>query len=334
MKTSRTKNQVHNNIFITGGAGFIGSALVDFLSKRGWFVTIYDNFCLGQNINSAHQQRSKNIRVVRGDILDLEKLTSAIKAANPNFLLHLAAIHFIPFCQTEPELTDAVNVRGTQNVVTAMQRLGSGSRKIVFASSASVYGDSPDPSHEDNQPNPSGIYGKSKLRGEAIIKKFSEIYNIIRMFNVYGPGDTNPHLVPSILEQLQIGREIRLGNPTPRRDYVYITDVACAIADVLDKGKTNQIYNVGTGASHSVKDVAENILRVSGQRKRVKLCFEEPDRMRKGETSSLCACIDKIRQDTGWQPQISLTKGLENILASKNRQLVPPFSAKPMKTSR
>lgn len=223
----------------------------------------------------------------------------------PDIVIHLAAIHYIPHCNSNPEETFDVNVMGTRNILES-----SDPQIFLLASSAAVYPPLDRPLTEDLH-GPIDIYGKTKLICEDLVKLYSKRPIITRLFNVYGPNDTNPHLIPEIFKQLKKRKpEIKLGNLTPKRDYIHVNDVCEALITLL-KHENKGIYNIGTGKEYSVKQVVDILSEIIGEKINI---LQEKERIRKVEREHLLADITKIKTKTGWKPKTSLKKGLKKTL--------------------
>jgi UDP-glucose 4-epimerase len=182
---------------------------------------------------------------------------------------------------------------------------------FLFASSAAVYPPVSEPLTEDMY-GPIDIYGKTKLIGEDLVRLYRKNNAIIaRIFNVYGPNDTNPHVIPEIINQVKRGRrKIELGNLGPKRDYIHVNDICEAIIALLKHGKSG-IYNIGTGKEYSVKDIVDLVSKILGKELQV---VQVKERIRKVERMHLLADINKIYDETGWKPEIELKEGLKRLI--------------------
>ena len=255
-------------ILVTGGAGFIGRNLVEFLLEENQ-VVIYDDLSNSSKADILPLME-KGAKFVKGDILDYPTLQKSSK--NCDMIIHLAAKSGVADSVLHPESTMDVNVNGTENVMRCCVQ--NKIKKIIFASSASVYADSEKPINEDSKTKPQSPYGKSKLEAEKIIKKYSaelEIDSIIlRMFNVYGKGQNVKYagviskFVSCILDDMPI--QIN-GDGEQTRDFVSISDVIdafdCAIKNI--NGKRGNVYNIGFGKSTTVNELAEILTKISGK---------------------------------------------------------------------
>lgn len=300
---------------ITGGAGFVGSALTRLLVARGWNVLVYDHLRPGKR--EFLPEGSANVTLVQADILDEAQLTTTVQAFAPQIVFHLAAIHYIPYCNANPLETLRVNVEGTESVLRACR--AAGSPRLVFASTAAVYPAQAGPLAETLAPAPLDIYGYTKLFGEQLVaahqRQTGSTVAIARLFNVYGPRETSPHLIPQLLEQLLAGVDvIQVGNLEPRRDYVYVDDVARGLYELgtVPTAEPNALLraNIGTGAEYSVREVLEALQQVTGRSIRI---VQDPARMRPSDRPHLQSDPRMLKTLVGWAPDTSFITGLTEL---------------------
>lgn len=238
-------------ILITGGAGFIGSAIVPALQSEGHEIFVFDNLSFG---NRDFIEVTDNHFFI-SDIRDKVSVNNTFKALAPDIVIHLAAIHFIPYCNKNPYEAADINIRGTMNVLDACKELSS-LKKVFFASTAAVYPISESAVCEDHELLPLDVYGLTKLTGESLCKKFhleTGIDTIVcRFFNAFGPNETNAHLIPEIENQLRKGlRTIKLGNLTPKRDFIHTHDMASAVSKLLRHENAGyDVFNLGRGIEY------------------------------------------------------------------------------------
>jgi UDP-glucose 4-epimerase len=306
------------DILVTGGAGFIGSHLARQLSASGANVLAADN-----SFSGAAGLVPDDVRFERADIRD-DAFRDLVREFDPDGIVHLAAIHYIPYCNANPEETFQVNVMGTRNLLAAARELP-GLESVVFGSSAAVYPPRENANPEASESGPMDIYGETKLIGEDLMELFHHETGVAttaaRLFNVYGPDETNEHLIPAVLKQVRAGdRTIELGNLTPKRDFVHVTDVARALETLLANAEAGYAtYNVGTGSPHSVQEVVTRTAEALGEEIEI---VQDDDRVRESDRPHLEADVSAIRADHGWTPEVAFVDGLRDLLEQDDDVLV------------
>lgn len=301
------------SMIVTGGAGFIGSMLCKLLVDRGDDVVVIDNLRNGRR--ELLDALGPKVRLLEVDIRDTEAVCKILKDVRPEGLCHLAAIHFIPYCNQYPLEALDINVQGTLGVLEACKAVPP--EMVVIASTAAVYGICDEPCKETDTPGPLDIYGISKHTCEQLAWLYSadtgEPCIAARIFNAVGPNETNLHLVPQLINQLIRGeRTVSLGNLEPRRDYIHTSDLARGLMCALDhKQDGYDVFNIGTGEEYSVKDIVEKCEIILGQKIEIK---QSPNLTRKVDRMHLCANNEKIREATGWQPKIGIREALQELL--------------------
>ena len=298
-------------VLITGGAGFVGSGLVRRLIAQDCEVIVFDSMLRGSADNLPD---SKNVSVVEGDIRSESDLQNAI-SHKPNWVVHLAAHHFIPYCNSHPSDTIDVNVRGTQVVLSTVAG-NDFVEKLVFASTAAVYGPSDSSHNESEAMAPIDIYGISKQLGEELVDFFHRETGIpalnARLFNVVGPRETNPHLVPDILEQLPDNDHIKLGNLVPKRDYIHVDDVSDGIIAMLASDLTTGSVNIGTGSAYNAEEIVQAIGELLGRKIHIESVAEK---QRAGDRPVLVADNQKLK-DLNWTCRYDLSRSMDATLKS------------------
>jgi len=305
-------------ILITGGAGFIGSAVVPALLKENHDVYVLDNLSFGNrefiDIPDSHFSLA--------DIRNAGEVEEVISGLAPEIVVHLAAIHFIPYCNQHPFEAADTNIRGTMNVLNACRKTTS-LKKFFFASTAAVYPISDEPVSETHVLHPLDIYGLSKLTGESLCKLFhleTGIDTIVcRFFNAFGPNETNPHLIPEIEKQLKEGmRSIKLGNLTPKRDFIHTYDMAEAVKKLLAMEKEGyDTFNLGRGIEYSVVEIVEAFSRQLNEEVSIEV---DPARVRKVERQHLLADVSKLKEVARWEPLWSIDDGIRDLVESWEKQ--------------
>jgi UDP-glucose 4-epimerase len=299
---------------VTGGAGFIGSRLVQLLTSEHYRVVIVDSLLWGDDRVAAPISVG-SVQLIRGDIRNQEVMDSALRLGPFHIVFHLAAIHYIPYCAAHPLETLSVNVLGTQAVLEALS--AAPPEHFVFVSTGDVYAPREAPHTEDDHLRPFTMYGISKLFGEYLVAAAAAesertSYMVARLFNVFGSSETNPHVIPDIIAQVRQGNLIRLGNTWPRRDYIHVRDVARALLALAGHqgGAQCEYFNVGTGVASSVDDILMTLRRILNRDLVVDV---EESRVRKVERPHLQASTKRILQLTGWTPLLSLEAGLREV---------------------
>jgi UDP-glucose 4-epimerase len=300
-------------VLVTGGAGFIGSHVVDLLLEKNYDVHVVDNLKNGTLKNLTKLPNERFHKIDLGTRIEIKKLLQKIK---PEAVYHLAAIHFIPYCNQHPLEALQTNVMGTRILLEELAATHLPA-KIFFASTAAVYPPSDQPHLESDLADPMDIYGISKIAGETLLQHFQLQHNLAlvigRLFNAVGKRETNPHLLPDIVNQLKAGsRSIELGNLTPKRDFVDARDMCKAIVLSLEQQPSGyNIFNIGAGQEYSVFEVVQICEKILGE----KIQIIESDKLkRKVERQHLKAGVEKIRKAIGWQPTITLEQTLRDLL--------------------
>ena len=291
---------------VTGGAGFIGSHLVRRLSAHGP-VTVLDDLTTGKQDNLV----GLDCAFLRGSILDPAPLAEACAGATHVF--HLAALVSVPESIAHPSRCQEINIEGTRRVLAAAAHAGA--QRVVLASSCAVYGDEPTmPKTETSAMAPTSPYADSKLAAEKLCAQAMISTVALRFFNVYGPRQDprGPYAaaVPKFLEAAQSGAPLTVfGEGHQTRDFVYVEDVTAAMEHAALSPGMAGVYNVASGRSVSVLQLAELTLALTGLRSEIR---HAPARA--GDILHSSASIEKIRA-TGWQPRLDLEAGLRKILA-------------------
>ncbi|MCD6100328.1 MAG: SDR family oxidoreductase [Candidatus Marinimicrobia bacterium] len=295
---------------ITGGAGFIGSNIVEELLKRGEKVRVLDNFSTGKRENIL--PFLDRIELIEGDIRSYHIVREAVDGVD--FVLHQAALPSVPRSIKDPITTNEVNVGGTLNILNAA--LDAGVKRVVYASSSSIYGNSEVlPKREDMTPNPMSPYAVSKLAGEKYCRVFSEIYGLetvcLRYFNVFGPRqDPNSQysaVIPKFIAAMKKGeRPTIYGDGKQSRDFTYVANVVVANLLVCQVNHgIGEIFNIACGERHSLINLINNLNEVLGVH--VEPSFAEA---RKGDIRHSMADISKAQKMLGYSPFVNFEEGL------------------------
>ena len=305
------------NVLVTGGAGYIGSHVVNVLKKEAGFTPIvYDNFSTGHP-----EAVADDVQLVEGDIRDIEFTKHVMAQFEIDAVIHFAASSLVGESMSDPAKYYVNNVEGSLHLLQAMKQFGVD--YIVFSSTAAVYGEpAKTPICEDFATQPTNVYGRTKLVIEGMLKDYAMAYGMryvaLRYFNAAGASltedigeDHHPetHLIPLILKTAQGVRDkvsiFGTDYPTPDgtclRDYIHVEDLATAHVLALKhlvNGGDSRIYNLGSEHGFSVREIIETAKRVTG------VDFAEEAR-RSGDPAVLVASSEKIRSELGWQPQHS-----------------------------
>ncbi|HJU33007.1 MAG TPA: NAD-dependent epimerase/dehydratase family protein [Hyphomicrobiaceae bacterium] len=315
-----------HRVLVTGGNGFVGREVTRLLCD-GHAVCVLDNLRSGP-LRLGRCTRDR-LTLAEIDIADAAAVARLMTEFAPDIIIHLAAIHYIPECEENPSLAVQTNVHGTVNLLAHAPE----GARFVFASSGAVY-------QPDDKPHveatatvaPTDVYGFSKLHGEHYVRYFAQQRKlsavIVRLFNVVGPGETNPHLLPEIVAQLKAGhRTLRLGNMWPKRDYIHVVDaargfIAVALKAGIAPGST-QTVNLGTSQTYSVAEIVEKLKQITANGFALE---QEQVRLRKVDRPFLAADITEIRARFGWTPQASIDDALADLW--REPDLAPALMAK------
>ena len=319
---------------VTGGAGFIGSAVVGELCRLGADVTVLDDFSFGsfQNI------RGYDVKIMCGDLRGEEAVFKAVK--DQEVIFHLAARPFIPLCYTRPKEFFEVNSIGTLNLMLAA--LKENPEFIVNVSSSEVYGSAQYVPMDENHPtNPHSTYAVSKLAADRMCftlhKEHALPVCLIRPFNTYGPRETHPYIIPEIISQFAKSNVVNCGNLETSRDFTYIDDtVRALILAGRRKEAIGKVINIGSGREIKMRDLVSLIAELMNV-KNMKIMQNE-SKIRPFDVDRLLVDNKRAREMLGWEPKISLEEGLKRTVDwyLKNGQQWPyernPFYAEYFKT--
>ena len=295
---------------VTGGAGFIGSHLVDRLLAEGHHVTVVDDFSTGRPHNLAHHRDRADLSVVRADVADIDAIRPHLTGVD--WVFHLAALADIVPSMQRPLDYHRANVDGTASVLEAARAAGVG--RFVYAASSSCYGiPSRYPTPESSPIQPQYPYALTKYLGEQYVMHWASVFRLpavsLRFFNVYGPRARTSGAYGAVfgvfLAQKLAGKPFTVvGDGSQTRDFTFVTDVVDAIVTAAESDRTAQVYNVGTGTAQSVNRLVELL---GGEVIYIPKRPGEPD----------CTLSDTtaIRRELGWQPKVSFEEGVRIMLA-------------------
>ncbi|MEM7336665.1 MAG: NAD-dependent epimerase/dehydratase family protein [Chloroflexota bacterium] len=301
---------------VTGGAGFLGTALAQRLVRDGHSVHVLDDLS-----NSTPERLPKEVDFTHGDVDDIPLLWSLLR--DIDCVYHLAARVSVAQSVMHPRDYNRVNVGGTVSLMEAMR--DTGVRRVVFTSSGAIYGRlAKHPVHENDIPQPVSPYAVSKWSAEQYIHSIGELWEIetvaLRIFNTYGPGQSlpvsHPPVVPRFLQQVLTGGSVVIfGDGSQTRDFVYVSDVVEAmVTSAHVKSVNRQIINIGSGIERSIDDVVNRIESVTGK-KAHRLYNEE----KQSGVPRLVADISRAQTLLGFRPLVGLSAGLKRMLREDAR---------------
>lgn len=303
------------NVVVTGAGGFIGSHLVERLLALGANVTAFVRY------NSRNdpgflgllESRTKDIRIVPGDIRDPEAVRNALEGAGAVF--HLAALVGIPYSYVHPVEVFEVNANGTLNVLVAAR--DAGVERVVTASTSEVYGSARYvPIDEAHPKQPQSPYSASKIAADAVALSFHAAFQlpvtVVRPFNTYGPRQSDRAIIPTIISQALTQPEITIGNTSPTRDFTYVSDTVEGFLCVAASESTvGQEINLGTGSEISIGDLVQRINTIIGRHLPVRV-KDERVRPESSEVNRLLSNNSKARELAGWAPRVTLDEGIRS----------------------
>lgn len=305
-------------ILITGGAGFLGSALANHLVNLGHHVRVIDDLSAGDPA-----VLDERVLFTRGDVRDIPKLWTVLR--DIDVVYHLAARVSVPESILYPVEYNAVNTGGTVSLMTAMRDAGVG--RVVLASSATIYGEQPgQPTRETAEPFPPNPYAVSKLAAEHYVRAIGGLYNIetviLRIFNAYGPGQATPPahapVIPKFVKRALSGESAVIwGDGEQTRDFIYVDDVTRALAAAGEAAVADgTIINVGCGQETSINELIQRIAEAANVEIRPLY-----NKTRSGGVRRSVADITRARELLGWEPQVSLDEGLRRLVTHFQRQM-------------
>lgn len=314
-------NQVKKFKFlVTGGAGFIGSHIVDYLLINGAKVRVLDNLLTGRRENIQSYFSNPQFEFIEGDITDLDTCRKACEGID--YISHQAALGSVPRSLLFPEKTNEINVSGFLNMLIAAK--DSSVKRLVYASSSSVYGDEYSlPKLEDKIGKPLSPYAVSKYTNEVYADVFAKSYAMeiigLRYFNIFGPNqDPNgPYaaVIPLFISNILQNKPISInGDGKTTRDFTYVANAVQAnVKAMLTKNSAamNQVYNIACGSNYSLLDMVESIENITG--KKAELLFQD---FRKGDIRDSLADISKARTLLDYQPSYSFEQGMKCTIDS------------------
>ena len=285
-------------IIITGHNGFLGSnLLLKLISEK------YDITGISKTI-----KKNNSIKQIKRNILNIKDSDIAKNSC----IIHLAAITDVVYCEKYPEECYKVNVMATQKILEIARKKNC---SLIYPSTSHVYGIPRKlPIKETHPTNASSVYSESKISGEKLCEMYSKSYglniSVLRLFSTYGPKNSEYKVESRIITQLLSNRSIKIGNLSPKRDFIYIDDVIRAFQIVIKNLKGFNIYNVGLERSYSIQEICNILKKLSG--KKISIVTDKT-KLRKNDIKNVVSDCSKIKK-LGWKPKISINEGLELTL--------------------
>ena len=285
-------------IIITGHNGFLGSNLLS---------NLISNKCKILGISKTIK-KSNSIKQIKRNILDIKDSDIPKNSC----IIHLAAITDVAYCEKYPEECYRVNVMATQKILEIARKKNC---SLIYPSTSHVYGIPKKlPIKETHPTNATSVYSESKIKAEQLCKKFSKSYDldisILRLFSTYGPKNSEYKVESIIIKQLLTGNLIKIGNLSPKRDFIYIDDVINAFQIVSENLKGFNIYNVGSEKSYSIKEICNILKKLNGKKIRI---ITDKTKLRKNDVKNVVSNCSRIKK-LGWKSNVSINEGLELTL--------------------
>ena len=300
-------------VLVTGGAGFIGSHLVEALCSRGMSVTVLDDLSFGSGENLSHIRGS--LELLQGSVTDRTLLKKAVH--QKDWVFHFAAYASVPYSIEQPEITNEINLSSTLALLAECR--GAGVKKVVFSSSSSVYGNRSDLARESDAVSPLSPYALQKYASEQYVRMFDEFRGLpgtaLRYFNVFGPRQSFSSPYSGVIARfctalINQQRPTIFGDGTQCRDFVSVHDVVQANLLAAEKNEANgRVFNIGTGKTTSILELLNTLAKINGTPNNPEF---QPGRV--GEVQFSCADISAARDILGFSPRVPLEEGLRETL--------------------
>lgn len=306
----------NSTILVTGGAGFIGSNIVKELLETGNKVHVLDNFATGKRENLFPFINNPNFQLFEGDLRSFHIVRAAVKGCE--FVLHQGALPSVPRSVADPITSNDVNILGTLNILEAAKEFGV--KRVVYASSSSVYGNNPElPKHEDMPVAPLSPYAITKYAGERYCQVFYQLYGLetvaLRYFNVFGPNQdpTSQYsaVIPKFIKAIMKDEQpVIYGDGTQSRDFTFVkNNVHANILSCLAPNAPGEVVNIACGERYTLIDLVNEINRILG--KSIEPKFELD---RAGDVKHSLASIDKAKRILNFEPKYSFVEGLRKTV--------------------
>jgi UDP-glucuronate 4-epimerase len=308
-------------VLVTGGAGFIGSNLVDRLLREGAEVTVVDNFdafySRDRKVANLREASSRpSFRLAEADIRDADSVRSLVASFRPESVIHLAARAGVRPSIEDPSLYAAVNVQGTVHLLEAASRLEPRPR-FVYASSSSVYGDRPDAPFRESDPvdQPISPYAATKKACELLAYTFHHLHGLpvtgLRFFTAYGPRNRPDLAIAKFTDLIERGEPVPMfGDGSTRRDYTFVEDIVDGIVRAMDCCNAHHLYNLGNSDPIELRAMIESIGEALGKSPKIKHLPEQP-----GDVRQTYADITRASLELGYDPKTPFREGLKRFVA-------------------
>jgi UDP-glucose 4-epimerase len=302
-----------SKVLVTGGAGFIGSNLTEALLQRGHLVRVLDDFSTGKKENLVFEKAYPSLEIIEGDIRDLRTCQKA--AEGMEYVFHQGALPSVQRSVEDPEMSNAVNVGGTLNILLAAREKGV--KRVMYAASSSIYGDTPTlPKHEEMPPNPLSPYALQKYIGEQYCRLFYQLYGLetisLRYFNIFGPKQDPNSLysavIPKFIDALLQGRSpIIFGDGEQSRDFTYIENVVEAnLLAMSAEHLHGEAINIACGNRISLNQLLNVLKEILGSKQSP--IYQDP---RKGDVKHSLADIRRGKEIINYEPKVGIEIGLK-----------------------
>ena len=318
----------NSRVLVIGGAGFVGSHIVDQLLREPLReIVVLDNFVRGVPTNLRQAMQDSRVRVIEGSITDGELLRELMDEID--YVFHLAAL-WLYECVHQPRAALEVNVVGTYNVIEAAQQAGV--KKIIYSSSASVYGDALfTPMSEEHPFNNRTMYGATKIAGEQFLRAFYEQHGLdyvgLRYMNIYGPRmdykGTYVSVIMKVLDRIEQGLPpIIFGDGSQTYDFIHVDDVARANIVTLKSDATDEFFNVGMGVKTTINELVHLLLEITGSKLRPE--YRPQEQM---FVSHRVGSTEKAQRMLGFEAKICLDEGLRSVVEWRRRNEQVTFTS-------
>lgn len=300
-------------VLVLGGAGFVGSQLVRELLALECQVAVYDNYLHG----SPTHIEGLEVEAIYGDVLDEWKLLDAFQTVKPRFVFNLVGDTYVPTAYDLPKRFFRINVEGCLNVLMACRHAPV--ERLLHVSSTEVYGRAQRvPMCEDHPLDPANTYAVSKLAADRLCATFHAEHGtpvlVARIFNCFGPRETEPYVIAEIVTQLDKGPRVELGNLAAARDFTYVADTARGLIAALRSDLPDgQAVNVGTGVAVEIRELVHRVADIYGYAD-VEIVVD-PRRLRRQDVELFLCDATRLREATGWRPDVPLDEGLRRTVA-------------------